>query len=147
MALVDEENLFGLVALGVEDIVLKQILGLEFRDQVYQKLLRLIIEELYGLDDLTMSLLDQVIPDRGWQALVKLIPVPLIEFLPGLILHEHLNLPLSFRGQIIPNRIVSESLYLLIQYGSFLVDVSDDAIDIADDILVVIDSKYHPNEG
>ena len=78
-------------------------MGLEFGDQVYQKLLRLVFEELYGLDDLTMSLLDQVIPDGGWQALVKLIPVPLIEFLLGLILHEHFNLPLSFRWQIIPD--------------------------------------------
>ena len=34
-----------------------RVLSLEFGYQVYQKLLRLVFEELYGLDDLTMSLL------------------------------------------------------------------------------------------
>lgn len=51
----DKEDFFSLISLTEQDIVVKQVQGLEFWDDVDQEVLWFVSEETDALDDLSMG--------------------------------------------------------------------------------------------
>ena len=51
----DKEDFFSLISLTEQDIVVKQVQGLKFWDDVDQEVLWLVSEETDALDDLSMG--------------------------------------------------------------------------------------------
>lgn len=77
-AIVDEENLIGLVVLVEKNVVIVQVHGFETWDDRDQEILRLVFEELDAVYDLAVRRLDDVGAEGRRELLKHLLPVMLI---------------------------------------------------------------------
>ena len=70
-----KEDLFSLIALVEQDVVVVQGHGLQSWNQVYQEFLGLVLEELDAVDDLAVGRLNHVSPEGWRQVLEEGLPV------------------------------------------------------------------------
>jgi len=61
----DKEQLFSLVALAIQDVIVVEGVHLHLRNKVNHELFWLVLEEFDGFNDLAMSFLDNIV-FQGW---------------------------------------------------------------------------------
>ena len=142
----DEENLFGLVALTKENVIVEQVETFKLWNDTNKEVLGLVSEESDSFNDLTVGLLDNV-SSKGWRQLrEQSLPIAVVSDGSSLVFEEVLNFRLGVDGQVVLERVLREGVKFGIEQGCLGVHAGDDATDVADRERVEVDTNEHPQE-